>query len=108
MNNSQLLLTLFGMAAAIFVCRVLPLFLPQRWLQLGYLQSLNRTLPLCIMLILLLSSLKIPHLSAPSFQALYIELSALTIVLLSYIWLRNTLLSVALGVAGINLLYFLI
>ncbi|MGR6982167.1 AzlD domain-containing protein [Testudinibacter sp. P27/CKL/0425] len=108
MSNSQLLLTLLGMAAAIFACRALPLFLPQRWLQLGWLQSLNRTLPLCIMLILLFSSLSIPTVLSDSLQALGVELLALSAVLLSYIWLRNTLLSVALGVLGINLLYWLV
>ncbi|KGQ69729.1 hypothetical protein OA57_10705 [Chelonobacter oris] len=99
---------MFGMAVVIFVCRALPLFLPQRWLQAGWLQSLNQALPLCIMLILLLSSLKIPTALSASFIEPLIELVALSAVLLSYIRWRNTLLSVVIGVVGINLLYRLI
>ncbi|MGR3807364.1 AzlD domain-containing protein [Pasteurella testudinis] len=107
MTMPDILLTLFGMAVAIFLCRALPLFLPQRWLQLGWLQSLNQTLPLCIMLILLFASLSVPTALSADFSALLFESAALVVVLLSYMWLRNTLLSVILGVVSVNLLYLL-
>ncbi|MGV6987583.1 AzlD domain-containing protein [Testudinibacter sp. P80/BLE/0925] len=108
MSNWQFVLTMFGMAMAIFTCRALPLFLPQRWLQLGWLQHLNRTLPLCIMLILLFSSLTVPNDFSAALLDSVRELLALSAVLASYIWRRNMLLSVVIGVLGINLLYWLI
>ena len=111
LSNVDILLSLAGMGAAILFCRALPLFLPQRWLQLGWLQSLNQTLPLCIMLILLFSSLSVPDNQETalfaSFTYLLFEIIALIAVLFSYIWWRNTLLSVVIGVVGINLLHLL-
>lgn len=108
MTSWEMILTMFGMAVAIFACRALPLFLPQRWLQLGWLQHLNRTLPLCIMLILLFSSLTIPNDFSAALMTTVREVLALSAVLASYIWLRNMLLSVVIGVVGINLLYWAI
>ncbi|TNG90759.1 AzlD domain-containing protein [Pasteurellaceae bacterium USgator11] len=107
MNTITILVTVAAMASVMLLCRALPLFLPQRWLQLGWLQSLNQSLPLCIMLILLFSSLKIPTSLSSGFTTLLYEIAALAVVLASYIWLRNTLLSVVLGVTCLNLLYLL-
>lgn len=112
MNISQTLLTILGMAGAMLFCRMLPLFLPQKWLQREWLQYLNRVLPLSIMLILLFTSLSFPRLSFSFFNSeivqLVWEVFALFIVLLSYLWLRNMLLSIVIGIISINLFYLVI
>ncbi|MBE2893590.1 AzlD domain-containing protein [Spirabiliibacterium falconis] len=106
MTTYDILLSLAGMTVAMVVCRGLPLLMPASWLQMRWLQSLNQMLPLCIMLILLLSSLSLPHFSGNWLPFLR-ELTALCIVLLSYRMWHNTLLSVVIGIVSINAIYLL-
>lgn len=83
------------------LCRFLPTYLPKKVLASAILQKLNRILPLVIMLLLLLSSLSLPK-EGGDFSLLIAQIAALVLVVLSYQWLRNTLLSVALGIIGLN------
>lgn len=101
----ELLVIFIGMAAASMMSRLLPLVLPARWLQQNWLHYLNQGLPLSIMVILLCSSLSVPALDAAHLGDLFLEITALFIVLVSYIWRRNILLSVMVGIISINLLY---
>lgn len=103
----ELLVIFIGMAAASMVSRLLPLVLPARWLQQNWLHYLNQGLPLSIMVILLCSSLSVPALDTANFSDLLFEITALFIVLVSYIWRHNTLLSVIIGIISINLLYWI-
>ncbi|MBV7388368.1 AzlD domain-containing protein [Pasteurellaceae bacterium TAE3-ERU1] len=106
MTSLDTLITLAGMNGAMVICRGLPLLLPGSWLQTRWLQALNQMLPLCIMLILLLSSLSLPALSG-DWLPFVRELLALGIVLLTYRLWRNTLLSVVIGIVAINVIYLL-
>ncbi|RRN05451.1 AzlD domain-containing protein [Bibersteinia trehalosi] len=83
------------------LCRFIPEFLPKKVLAHPILQKLNKTLPLVIMLLLVLTSLTIPH-NNSDMPLLYAQLLALICVILSYKWFKNTLLSVALGIASLN------
>ncbi|WP_240021846.1 AzlD domain-containing protein [Mannheimia haemolytica] len=65
------------------------------------LQKLNKMLPLVIMLLLLLTSLNFPK-NGEGFNLILAQILALIGVLGSYVWLKNTVLSVALGIFGVN------
>ncbi|MBE2896397.1 AzlD domain-containing protein [Pasteurellaceae bacterium HPA106] len=107
MNTLDTLITLLGMAGAMVICRGFPLLMPASWLQMRWLQALNQMLPLCIMLILLLSSLSLPTLSG-DWLPFARELAALCVVLISYRTWHNTLLSVVIGIVSINVIYLLV
>lgn len=84
------------------ICRFLPEFLPKKILSSPILQKLNKTLPLVIMLLLLLTSLTFPK-NGEGVHLILAQTLALIGVLGSYIWLKNTFLSVALGILGVNI-----
>lgn len=83
------------------LCRFLPELLPKKIISSPILQKLNKILPLVIMFLLLLTSLKFPQ-NGESFTLIFAQIFALVCVLVSYIWLKNTFLSVALGILGLN------
>lgn len=98
------LLAVLLMGAITFVLRAAPVLLPKAWLQSPLLRALNRALPLCVMALLLLSSLAIgtaPQ-SPQSPHLLIAQILALACVWLTYRWRRNVLLSMVVGVAAIN------
>lgn len=104
MDNIEIIVALIGMSIVMVVCRCLPLLMPANWLQMRWLQRLNQALPLCIMLILLLSSLNIPH-NAEQVPHFLFEILSLATVIFSYHLWRNSLVSVVVGITSINILY---
>lgn len=101
MQTNDILMMFIALFLGTQLCRFIPEFLPKKVLAHPILQKLNKMLPLVIMLLLVLTSLSIPHnqTELPLFSA---QVLALICVMLSYKWLKNTLLSVALGIAGLN------
>lgn len=101
MSTSDIFMMWGSLILGTQLCRFLPVFLPKKILASPILQKLNRMLPLVIMLLLLLSSLSIPN-ETSGVMLLFSQIAALVLVVLSYQKLRNTLLSVALGIIGLN------
>ncbi|AHG75175.1 Branched-chain amino acid transport [Mannheimia varigena USDA-ARS-USMARC-1388] len=102
MNSNDILIMFVALVLGTQLCRFLPEFLPQKVLSSPILQKLNKMLPLVIMLLLLFTSLTFPK-SGEGFNLLFAQLFALICVIGSYIWLKNTFLSVILGILGVNL-----
>ena len=87
------------MGAITFLLRALPLAAHKPLSRSRLAADLNRRLPLCVMVILLLVSLK----GAPADPSVLVsELLALVLVALTYLRWRNPLLSVVAGVAVLN------
>lgn len=101
MQTNDILMMFIALFLGTQLCRFIPEFLPKKVLAHPILQKLNKMLPLVIMLLLVLTSLSIPHnqKELPMFTA---QIFALICVLLSYKWLKNILLSVALGILSLN------
>lgn len=101
MQTNDILMMFIALLLGTQLCRFIPEFLPKKVLAHPILQKLNKMLPLVIMLLLVLTSLSVPHNQAelPMFTA---QIFALICVVLSYKWLKNTLLSVALGILSLN------
>lgn len=106
METTDILAMFAALILGTQLCRFIPEFLPKKLLSHPILQKLNKMLPLVIMLLLILTSLAIPHNQSdiPMFIA---QLLALACVTLSYNWFKNTLLSVALGIASLNVFLWL-
>lgn len=102
MSTNDILIMFAALILGAQLCRFLPEFLPKKVLSSPILQKLNKMLPLVIMILLLLTSLTFPK-NGEGFNTLFAQLFALVCVLGSYIWLKNTFLSVALGILGLNL-----
>lgn len=102
MSTNDILMMFASLVLGSQICRFLPEFLPKKVLSSPILQKLNKMLPLVIMLLLLLTSLTFPK-SGESWGFIFAQLFALICVLGSYIWLKNTFLSVALGILSLNL-----
>lgn len=107
MSINDILIMFLAVVFGAQVCRFLPEFLPKRVLSSPILQKLNEMLPLVIMLLLLFTSLKFPK-SAEGLNMLLAQLLALVCVVGSYMLLKNTFLSVVLGIASINLFLFVL
>lgn len=87
------------MAAITFLLRALPLAAHRPLSRSKLAAELNRRLPLCVMVILLLASFK----GTPAVPSVLVpELLALGVVALTYLRWRNPLLSVVAGVAALN------
>lgn len=101
MPTSDILMMFIALLLGTQLCRFTPEFLPKKVLSHPILQKLNQMLPLVILLLLVLTSLSIPHNTqeTPKFIA---QLFALVCVVLSYKWWKNTLLSVALGILSLD------
>lgn len=102
--NSQTVywwIAVLAMGAVTFALRAAPLFLPKIWMQSALLKALNFALPLCVMTLLILASLK---LDAAFSQPRYLlaEVLSLLLVLASYMRWRNVLVSMVVGVAALN------
>lgn len=101
MSTSEILMMFGALILGTQLCRFLPQFLPKKVLSAPILQKLNRMLPLVIMLLLLFTSLSMPK-NGEGFVLFFAQILALGCVVGSYIWLKNTFLSVALGIIGLN------
>ncbi|MFA9501031.1 AzlD domain-containing protein [Mannheimia sp. E30BD] len=101
MSLNDILIMFVALILGTQICRFLPEFLPKKVLSLPILQKLNKMLPLVIMVLLLLTSLTFPK-SGEGPHLILAQTLALLCVLGSYIWFKNTFLSVALGILGVN------
>lgn len=101
MSHSEILMMFAALIFGTQLCRFLPQFLPKKVLSSPMLQKLNKNLPLVIMLLLVLTSLSLPK-NGEGLSLFLAQLLALGCVIGSYIWLKNTFLSVALGILSVN------
>lgn len=107
MNKTTLfIITLASTALTTFFLRAAPTLIPKKWLTHPYLQALNRFLPLCVMVALVLTTFT--TLKEPLYQSAAAQLIALVFVLLSYIRFKNVLLSMIIGVGSLNMFLFLL
>lgn len=108
MTSSYLLMATFAMAAVTFVTRALPALIPKKLLNTPWLHSLNESLPLSVMVLLILTSLSYQGLSqsialnSPELHLLLAQIGALLLVLFVYHISRQLLVSMVVGIAAIN------
>lgn len=101
MSSNDILMMLIALILGTQLCRFFPEFLPKKVLSSPILHKLNQMLPFAIMLLLVLTSLSFPD-GHENTMLLIAQLLALVCVVVSYRWLKNTLLSVALGIMSLN------
>ena len=110
-DNVYLVAATFAMALVTFLTRITPIILPKRLLDAPLLLAVNKALPLSVMTLLILTSLHwqqpkpIPNamnMSLGLSPLLVAEILALLVVLLSYHWKKQLLLSMLVGIASLN------
>ena len=102
LDTSFMLAALAIMGVITFVLRALPLLMRRSLLDAPWMSRLNRDLPLCVMVILVLHALGG---SGPLLPGLLLaQLAALAAVALSYLRWRSALLSVGVGLLVLALL----
>ena len=110
MTSSYLIIATFAMAAVTFITRAIPALIPQKLLDKPWLHRLNESLPLSVMVLLILTSLAYQDLSvthnlaSPEVQLLLAQLGALALVLITYHFSKQLLVSMVVGIAAINIL----
>ncbi|RVU85171.1 AzlD domain-containing protein [Leucothrix sargassi] len=108
-DNFYLIAATFAMALVTLLTRLTPIILPKRLLDAPLLLAVNKALPLSVMTLLILTSL---HWQQPKPMSmsmslglsplLVAEILALVVVLLSYHWKKQLLLSMLVGIASLN------
>ena len=111
-DNFYLIAATFAMALVTFLTRLTPIILPKRLLDAPLLLAVNKALPLSVMTLLILTSLHWQQQPKPMPNAmsmslglsplLVAEILALLVVLLSYHWKKQLLLSMLVGIASLN------
>ena len=105
-DNVYLVAAIFTMALVTFLTRLTPIILPKRLLDAPLLLAVNKALPLSVMTLLILASLhwqpKPMSMSLGLSPLLVAEILALIVVLLSYHWKKQLLLSMLVGIASLN------
>lgn len=110
-DNFYLVAATFAMALVTFLTRLTPIILPKRLLDAPLLLAVNKALPLSVMTLLILTSLHwqqpkaMPNAMIVSLglsPLLVAEILALLVVLLSYHWKKQLLLSMLVGIASLN------
>lgn len=107
-DNFYLVAATFAMALVTFLTRITPIILPKRLLDAPLLLAVNKALPLSVMTLLILTSLhwqpqpKPMSMSLGLSPLLVAEILALIVVLLSYHWKKQLLLSMLVGIASLN------
>ena len=110
-DNFYLVAATFAMALVTFLTRLTPIILPKRLLDAPLLLAVNKALPLSVMTLLILTSLhwqqpkSTPNAMSMSLglsPLLVAEILALLVVLLSYHWKKQLLLSMLVGIASLN------
>lgn len=114
-DNVYLVAATFAMALVTFLTRLTPIILPKRLLDAPLLLAVNKALPLSVMTLLILTSLHwqqpkampnaMPNAMSVSLglsPLLVAEILALIVVLLSYHWKKQLLLSMLVGIASLN------
>lgn len=102
-----LFISVIGAGVLTFLLRAGPIFLPEKLLHNRYIRSLNFSLPMCVMALLLLSSLAIGGGRDVDWHMLCAQVIAIAAVLAIYAKWRNVLLGMISGVAMLNLCLFL-
>lgn len=110
-DNVYLIAATFAMALVTLLTRLTPIILPKRLLDAPLLLAVNKALPLSVMTLLILTSLHwqqpkpMPNAMSVSLglsPLLVAEILALIVVLLSYHWKKQLLLSMLVGIASLN------
>ena len=110
-DNVYLVAATFAMALVTLLTRLTPIILPKRLLDAPLLLAVNKALPLSVMTLLILTSLHwqqpkpMPNAMSVSLglsPLLVAEILALLVVLLSYHWKKQLLLSMLVGIASLN------
>ena len=110
-DNFYLIAATFTMALVTLLTRLTPIILPKRLLDAPLLLAVNKALPLSVMTLLILTSLHwqqpkpMPNAMSMSLglsPLLAAEILALLVVLLSYHWKKQLLLSMLVGIASLN------
>ena len=110
-DNVYLIAATFAMALVTLLTRLTPIILPKRLLDAPLLLAVNKALPLSVMTLLILTSLHwqqpkaMPNAMIVSLglsPLLVAEILALLVVLLSYHWKKQLLLSMLVGIACLN------
>ena len=110
-DNVYLIAATFAMALVTLLTRLTPIILPKRLLDAPLLLAVNKALPLSVMTLLILTSLHwqqpkaMPNAMIVSLglsPLLVAEILALIVVLLSYHWKKQLLLSMLVGIASLN------
>ena len=107
-DNFYLIAATFAMALVTLLTRLTPIILPKRLLDAPLLLAVNKALPLSVMTLLILTSLhwqpqpKPMSMSLGLSPLLVAEILALIVVLLSYHWKKQLLLSMLVGIASLN------
>ena len=110
-DNVYLVAATFAMALVTFLTRLTPIILPKRLLDAPLVLAVNKALPLSVMTLLILTSLHWQHpepmpnamsMSLSLSPLLVAEILALLVVLLSYHWKKQLLLSMLVGIASLN------
>ena len=114
-DNVYLIAATFAMALVTLLTRITPIILPKRLLDAPLLLAVNKALPLSVMTLLILTSLHwqqpkampnaMPNAMSVSLglsPLLMAEILALLVVLLSYHWKKQLLLSMLVGIASLN------
>ncbi|WP_230657689.1 AzlD domain-containing protein [Psychrobacter sp. I-STPA10] len=106
-----LIMAILAMATVTFIIRALPALIPKVYLDTPWLHRLNSYLPLCVLILLILTSLQLPidtsattddATATANNQLLLAQLIALTGVLLSYHYFRQLFVSMVVGIAILN------
>jgi branched-subunit amino acid transport protein len=112
MTSSYLIFATLAMAAVTFITRALPALIPRKILDTPWLHRLNESLPLSVMVLLILTSLSYQNLPADitlnnaELHLLMAQVGALLLVLLVYHVSRQLLVSMIVGIAAINGLFW--
>lgn len=111
-SSHYLILATLAMAAVTFVIRALPALIPKKYLDTPWLHRLNNYLPLCVLILLILTSLQLPILTDASsdtaititaHRQLFLSQSlALICVLVSYHYFKQLFISMVVGIAMLN------
>jgi len=114
MTSSYLILATLAMAAVTFITRALPALIPRKILDTPWLHRLNESLPLSVMVLLILTSLSYQNLPADitfnnsELHLLMAQVGALILVLFVYHISRQLLVSMVVGIAAINGLFWIL
>lgn len=111
-DNVYLIAATFAMALVTLLTRLTPIILPKRLLDAPLLLAVNKALPLSVMTLLILTSLHWQQQPKPMSMSmsmslglsplLVAEILALIVVLVSYHWKKQLLLSMLVGIASLN------
>ena len=113
MSSSYLIFATLAMALVTFITRALPALIPRKILDTPWLHRLNESLPLSVMVLLIFTSLSYSGLSSNTalsdteLHLLMAQVGALCLVLFVYHISRQLLVSMVVGIAAINGLFWL-